>query len=85
MHYEKHISRIIIVLGLLTSFSSCKKLDKENPIEFKIKAHIPYSDEPISGVKYTIREYKSKKEFISLGEIEYTDFILEGTDRKSVV
>ena len=79
MHYEKHISRIIIVLGLLTSFSSCKKLDKENPIEFKIKAHIPYSDEPISGVKYTIREYKSKKEFISLGEIEYTDFILEGT------
>ncbi|AEA43894.1 hypothetical protein [Fluviicola taffensis] len=34
--------------------ASCKKLDKDNPIEFKIKAHIPYSDEPISGVKYTI-------------------------------
>ena len=58
---------------------SCKKLDEDNPIEFKIKAHIPYSDEPISGVKYTIREYKSKTELTSFGDIEYTDFILEGT------
>jgi hypothetical protein len=58
-------------------FSSCKKLDKKNPIQFTIKAHIPYNDEPISGVKYTIREYRSKKELI-LSDIEYTDFKLEG-------
>jgi hypothetical protein len=64
---------------LLVPFSSCKKLDKDNPIEFKIKAHIPYSEEPISGVKYTIREYKSKTELISFGDIEYTDFVIEGT------
>ena len=63
---------------ILISVFSCKKLDKKNPIEFKIKAHIPYSDEPISGVKYTIREYRSKKELF-LSDIEYTDFILEGT------
>ncbi len=62
---------------LLVSVLSCKKLDKKNPIEFKIKAHIPYNDEPISGVKYTIREYRSKKELI-LSDIEYTDFKLEG-------
>jgi hypothetical protein len=77
MHYQKHINRVIIVLSLLVSFLSCKKLDKDNPIEFKIKAHIPYNDEPISGVKYTIREYRSKKELM-LSDIEYTDFILEG-------
>ncbi len=64
--------------GLLVSVFSCKKLNKYNPIEFKIKAHIPYNDEPISGVKYTIREYKAKKNG-SIGEIEYTDFELEGT------
>ncbi|TSJ46426.1 hypothetical protein [Fluviicola chungangensis] len=62
---------------LVISVSACKKLDKKNPIEFKIKAHIPYNDEPISGVKYTIREYRSKKELI-LSDIEYTDFKLEG-------
>lgn len=62
---------------LLLSVFSCKKLDKKNPIEFKIKAHIPYSGEPISGVKYTIREYRSKKELI-LSDIEYTNFKLEG-------
>ena len=64
--------------GLLVLVFSCKKLNKYNPIEFKIKAHIPYNDEPISGVKYTIREYKAKKNG-SIGEIEYTDFELEGT------
>ena len=79
MHNQKYIHRVLIVFCLLVSFLSCKKQDKNNPIEFKIKAHIPYNDEPISGIKYTIREYKSKKELISLGEIEYTDFILEGT------
>jgi len=63
--------------GLLISVFSCKKLDKDHPIEFTIKAHIPYNDEPISGVKYTIREYRSKKDLI-LSDIEYTDFILEG-------
>jgi hypothetical protein len=62
----------------LVSFYSCKKLDKNHPIEFTIKAHIPYSGKPISGVKYTIREYKAKKNG-SIGEIEYTDFELEGT------
>jgi hypothetical protein len=67
---------------LLLSFFSCKKLDKKNPIEFKIKAHIPYNDEPISGVKYTIREYRSKKELI-LSDIEYTDFKLEGCTNAS--
>lgn len=77
MHYQKYIHRILITLGLFLLVFSCKKLDKDNPIEFKIKAHIPYSDEPISGVKYTIREYRSKKELI-LSDIEYTDFILEG-------
>lgn len=79
MHYQKYISRTIIVLILIASFLSCKKLDKDNPIEFTIKAHIPYSDEPISGVKYTVREYKSKTQLTSFGDIEYTDFILEGT------
>ncbi len=63
--------------GLIVSVFSCKKLDKDNPIEFKIKAHIPYSGEPISGVKYTIREYRSKKELV-LSDIEYTNFKLEG-------
>ncbi|WP_343747081.1 hypothetical protein [Fluviicola sp.] len=66
---------LLFVFVGLTCFS-CKKLDKDHPIEFAIKAHIPYSDEPISGVKYTIREYKSKNG--KLGEIEYTDFVLEG-------
>ena len=63
---------------LLLSVSSCKKLDKDNPIEFTIKAHIPYNDEPISGVKYTIKEYRSKIGG-KISEVEYTDFILEGT------
>ncbi len=76
MCYKKYSGRIIIILGVLLSFLSCKKLDKDNPIEFKIKAHIPYNDEPISGVKYTIREYKIKKG--ELGKVEYTDFNLEG-------
>lgn len=78
MCYKKYSSRAIaiIILGVLFSFYSCKKLDKDNPIEFKIKAHIPYSDEPISGVKYTIREYKFKKG--EIGAVEYTDFNLEG-------
>ena len=66
-----------LLLFSLFVFPSCKKLDKKNPIEFRIKAHIPYNDEPISGVKYTIREYRSKKELI-LGDIEYTNFKLEG-------
>lgn len=57
--------------------ASCKKLDKKNPIEFTIKAHIPYNKEPIAGVKYVIREYKpNKKDY--LGSVEYTDFTLEG-------
>jgi hypothetical protein len=62
---------------LLIVFFSCKKLDKKNPIEFTIKAHVPYSNEPIFGVKYTIVEYRAKKGG-KLGEIEYTDFKLEG-------
>ncbi len=78
MHYQKYSYRAIIILSLLVSFFSCKKLDKDNPIEFKIKAHIPYSNEPISGVKYTIKEYRSKKGGV-ISEIEYTDFLLEGT------
>lgn len=57
--------------------SSCKRLDKKHPIEFTIQSHIPYSGEPISGVKYTIVEYRSKKG-LGIGEIEYTDFKLEG-------
>lgn len=69
---------ILFVLSGILVFS-CKKLDKKHPIEFTIQAHIPYSGEPISGIKYTIREYRSKKELISFGEIEHTDFILEGT------
>lgn len=68
--------KLLLFCFLLLPFFSCKKLDKENPIEFTIQAHIPYSDEPISGVKYTIREYKPKKGI--LGGAVYTDFILEG-------
>ena len=71
--------RLLLFVSFGFLISSCKKLDKDNPIKFKVKAHIPYSDEPISGVKYTIREYKSKTELTSFGDIEYTDFILEGT------
>ncbi|WP_343747083.1 hypothetical protein [Fluviicola sp.] len=83
MCYKEYIGRTVIACCLLFSFFSCKKLDKDNPIEFTIKAHIPYSGEPISGVKYTIREYKSKKG--KLGEVEYTDFVLEGmTDANGV-
>nr|WP_294861679.1 hypothetical protein [uncultured Fluviicola sp.] len=67
---------LFVLLGFL--LFSCKKLDKKHPIEFTIKAHIPYSDEPIAGVKYTIKEYRSKKGG-KLGEIEYTDFTLEGS------
>jgi hypothetical protein len=62
---------------LLLSVFSCKKLDKKNPIEFTIKAHVPYSGDHISGVKYSIVEYRAKKGG-KLGEIEYTDFKLEG-------
>ena len=68
--------KLLLFVSIGMIFFSCKKLDKDNPIEFKIKAHIPYNDEPISGVKYTIREYKPKKGI--LGGAEYTDFILEG-------
>ena len=67
---------LFVFVGVV--FLSCKKLDKKNPIEFTIKSHIPYSGEPISGVKYTIVEYRSKKFSKKLGEIEYTDFKLEG-------
>lgn len=77
MCYKKSIGRAVIIFGVLISVFSCKKLDKKNPIEFTIKAHIPYSGEPISGVKYTIKEYRSKKGG-KIGEIEYTDFELEG-------
>ena len=62
----------------LLVFSSCKKLDKKNPIQFTIKSHIPYTGEPISGVKYSIVEYRSKKNSMKLGDIEYTDFKFEG-------
>ncbi|WP_343747082.1 hypothetical protein [Fluviicola sp.] len=73
---------LLFVFVGVTCFS-CKKLDKDNPIEFAIKAHIPYNGEPISGIKYTIREYKFKKG--KLGEVEYTDFVLEGmTDANGV-
>ena len=68
--------RLLLFISIGMIFFSCKKLDKDNPIEFKIKAHIPCNDEPISGVKYTIREYQPKKGI--LGGAEYTDFILEG-------
>lgn len=77
MCYKKYISRTVIILGVLTFFFSCKKLDKKNPIEFTITVHIPYSGEPITGVKYTIKEYRSKKGG-GIGEIEYTDFELQG-------
>lgn len=78
MCYQKYIHRAIIILGVLVGVFSCKKLDKKNPIQFTIKSHIPYSGEPIKGVKYTIVEYRSKKFSQKLGEIEYTDFKLEG-------
>ncbi len=68
--------KLLLFCFIFLSIFSCKKLDKKNPIEFTIKAHIPYSGEPISGVKYTIREYKSSKEL--LGGADYTDFMLEG-------
>ena len=68
--------KLLLFISIGMFFFSCKKLDKDNPIEFKIKTYIPYNDEPISGVKYTIREYKPKKGI--LGGAEYTDFILEG-------
>jgi len=77
MHYPKSIHRILVVFGMLFLVLSCKKLDKKHPIEFTIQAHIPYSGEPISGVKYTITEYRAKK-WGKIGEIEYTDFKLEG-------
>ncbi len=70
--------KLLLFCLLLVSFFSCKKLDKKNPIEFTIQAHIPYSGEPISGVKYTIVEYRSKKFSKKLSDIEYTDFKLEG-------
>jgi hypothetical protein len=77
MRNKNYVGGIAILFLLFFTFFSCKKLDKDNPIEFTIKAHIPYSDEPISGVKYTIREYKSKNSF-KLGDYEYTDFNLTG-------
>lgn len=70
--------KLLLFCFLLVSIFSCKRLDKKHPIEFTIQAHIPYSDEPISGVKYTIVEYKAKKFSKKMGEIEYTDFKLEG-------
>jgi len=80
--------KLLLVLSsfcLLVAIFSCKKLDKKHPIEFTIQAHIPYNDEPISGVKYTIKEYRSKKGG-QIGEIEYTDFELEGvTDANGIV
>ncbi|MNU69209.1 hypothetical protein D3C71_585920 [compost metagenome] len=82
MCYKKYIGRAIIILVVLLSILSCKKLDKKNPIEFTIQAHIPYSGEPISGVRYTIKEYRSKKGG-GIGEIEYTDFELEGVTNAS--
>ncbi|WP_343634661.1 hypothetical protein [Fluviicola sp.] len=63
---------------LLLLIISCKKPDKKHPIQFTIKSHIPYSGESIKGVKYTITEYRAKKFSQKLGEIEYTDFKLEG-------
>ncbi len=69
---------LLLSFTLLVSFYSCKRLDKKNPIQFTIQAHIPYSNEPIAGVKYTISEYRSKKFSKTLGDIEYTDFKLEG-------
>lgn len=78
MCYKKYSGGAIIILGVLLSLLSCKKLDKKNPVEFTIQAHIPYSNEPISGVKYTIVEYHSKKFSKKLSDIEYTDFKLEG-------
>lgn len=70
--------KLLLFCFLLVSIFSCKRLDKKHPIEFTIQAHIPYSGEPISGVKYTIVEYRSKKFSKKMGEIEYTDFKLEG-------
>lgn len=70
--------KLLLFCFIFLSIFSCKKLDKKNPIEFTIQAHIPYSGEPISGVKYTIKEYRAKKGG-GIGEIEYTDFELEGT------
>ena len=78
MYYQKYIHRTLIFLGLFVFVFSCKKLDKKNPIEFTIKAHIPYSNEPIKGVKYSIVEYRYKKFSKKLSDIEYTDFKLEG-------
>jgi len=84
MCYQKYISRVVIVFSLLVAILSCKKLDKKHPIEFTIQAHSPYNNEPISGVKYTIKEYRSKKGG-QIGEIEYTDFKLEGvTDANGI-
>ncbi|WP_343634662.1 hypothetical protein [Fluviicola sp.] len=78
MHYQKYIHRTLVVVGLLLLIFSCHKADKKHPIQFTIKSHIPYSGEPISGVKYTITEYRSKKFSKKLSDIEYTDFKLEG-------
>ncbi len=77
MYNQKYINRILIVLSLFFSILSCKKLDKKNPIQFTIKSHVPYNGEPILGVKYSIVEYRAKKGG-KLGEMEYTDFKLEG-------
>ena len=70
--------KLLLFVSIGMIFFSCKKLDKKNPIEFTIQAHIPYSGEPISGVRYTIKEYRSKKGG-GIGEIEYTDFELKGS------
>jgi len=70
--------RLLLFVSFGILLFSCKRLDKKHPIEFTIHSHIPYSGEPISGVKYTIVEYRSKKFSNKLGDIEYTDFKLEG-------
>ncbi len=69
---------ILLPSSFLLVFSSCKRIDKKKPIKFTIQAHIPYSGEPISGVKYRIIEYRSKKFSMKLNDIEYTDFKMEG-------
>ncbi len=69
-HYRL-ITQFLTVIFIVFS-SACKKLDKDNPIEFNIKAHIPYNDEPIAFVKYTIREYKAKNGINVIGDKEYT-------------
>ncbi|MFT5580774.1 MAG: hypothetical protein ACI9G9_000011 [Psychromonas sp.] len=76
----------LFILFILVGITlSCKRIDKKNPITFKVEAHIPYNDEPIAKVKYVIREGKSNKSDY-LGSLDYTDFIIEGeTDVNGLV